>query len=1038
MSQSAFPHIVIRASAGTGKTHQLATRFIGLLASGARPDQILATTFTRKAAGEILDRVLFRLAEAAAEEQPRRQLAEEIRRPLTAADCRQLLTATVHNLHRLHVGTLDSYFIRVATSFGPELGLPPGWEIGDELLDAALRDEAIEQLLAAGRSADLLALVHSLAKGETQRSVGRLVRETVTGLFEVFREAQPAAWESLAYPAGLKPEELEQAIDALAAFDLPDGQIRTTRDKDVAKALAHDWEEFIKSGIGAKVLAGESVFGRKPLPPPLIALYRPVLQHVASVLVGQIARQTLATQQLLRRFAEEYAALQLDQRSLRFSDVTFRLAIAAASVGPEQLAFRLDSSLRHLLLDEFQDTAPTQWRVLAPLARHVTAAAGGSFFCVGDAKQAIYGWRGGEAELFGALPAELPGLSSGELATSFRSSQPVIDAVNQVFQNLHQHPNLDKLADSVQRWQQAFPKHTTARGNLAGYVTLQTSPDSDDPDESLAAAAEQIAALHRQAPGASIGVLVRTNTVVARLIYLLRNGGIMASEEGGNPLVDSPAVELLLSLLRVADHPGNSIARFHLANSPLAADLELTAHQDDVAAARLSQRLRRQLLDEGYGPTLFDWARRLAPACDARDQSRLQQLVELAYDYQPRSTLRTSDFIRLVEQRRIADPTSSDVRVMTIHQAKGLQFDAVFLPELTALLTGQRETFVAGRPSATEPFHLVCRAANSNVRQFFPQPLQELFEEDTRSEVTESLCVLYVAMTRAVHALYMILPPAKANERSMPKSFGGLLRATLAAGKPATGGQTLYETGDANWWQTLKPGIATTSAVVPQAPMAIRLAPPATKRERGLERTSPSSLEGGSWVAAASVLRVKSSIALNLGTLAHAWLEQIEWLDDGVPSDETLRQVAANLRQKIGDVSSQLDEAIPRFRQQLAAPAVAAALKRSFYASRTGEPPRALREHTFAVRLGDEILSGAIDRLVLLPQRGKTIAADILDFKTDDVAAGDDAALKEKIEFYRPQVAAYRTAAAHWLRLDPGQITSRLVFLSLGAVVHVD
>ena len=158
------------------------------------------------------------------------------------------------------------------------------------------------------------------------------------------------------------------------------------------------------------------------------------------------------------------------------------------------------------------------------------------------------------------------------------------------------------------------------------------------------------------APQASIGVLVRTNTAVARLIYLLRSLGIPASEEGGNPLVDSPAVELILSLLKLADHPADGVARFHLATSPLAGTLELTDYRNDAAARTLSQRLRRQLLDDGYGATVFAFARRLATSCDERDLSRLQQLVELAYEYQPSSTLRTSDFLRLVETRRIADP----------------------------------------------------------------------------------------------------------------------------------------------------------------------------------------------------------------------------------------------------------------------------------------------------------------------------------------------------------------------------------------------
>src|SRR5689334_24855581 len=103
---AAFPNVVIRASAGTGKTYQLALRFIKLLAAGQRPDEILATTFTRKAAGEILDRVLGWLATASRDETERAKLAAAIGDDsLTQHRCRELLIATLRRLHTLRVGT---------------------------------------------------------------------------------------------------------------------------------------------------------------------------------------------------------------------------------------------------------------------------------------------------------------------------------------------------------------------------------------------------------------------------------------------------------------------------------------------------------------------------------------------------------------------------------------------------------------------------------------------------------------------------------------------------------------------------------------------------------------------------------------------------------------------------------------------------------------------------------------------------------------------------------------------------------------------
>jgi ATP-dependent helicase/nuclease subunit A len=901
----------------------------------------------------------------------------------------------------------------------------------------------------------LLTLVHSLTKGAASRSVSRLARDTVTGLLELYRETSPESWQKITVCKGLEPDEQDELLTAIASLSLSTTQMEKARAADIERFRAADWEAFIKTGLVSKVLSGECVFNRKPLPSELIKLYERLLKHVESILVGQVARQTEATHDLLVRFAEHYHRLQLEERALRFSDVTFRLANGTAHMEPERLAFRMDGGVRHLLLDEFQDTSPVQWRVLRPLAQRLTSG-GGSFFCVGDAKQAIYGWRGGVAEIFDALDGQLNGLTGDTLAQSYRSSQPVIDSVNAVFQNLTAHTNLDKQTEPVAKWQRAFPAHSTARGDLAGHVTLSVAPQATDEEEqallTFQHTAERVRDCLTTTPRASIGVLVRTNTAVARLIYELRARGVQASEEGGNPLIDSPAVELILSLLKLADHPGDRVARFHVAKSPLGKAVELHDYQDDTAASRLAQKIRRQLLDDGYGPAIFTFAQHLAAHCDERDRSRLQQLIELAYEYQPSSTLRTSDFRRLVETRRIADPQAADVRVMTIHQAKGLEFDIVFLPELEHRLVGQPDRFAAGRPGPTEAIDVVCRHADKTVRQFFPPALQKLFEDDMCLEVSESLCVLYVAMTRAVHALHMIVAPAKASEKTMPKTFAGLLRATLAAGRPAVGGAMLYEHGDANWGSSLlrneKPTRENETPAETRlpGPATIQLAPATKNRERGWERISPSGLEGGSRVAASDLLAAKSSVAFNIGTLFHAWLAEIKWLDDGLPSDDVLQKIAARLRGRSNISSTQLADHIARLKRQLTAPSVAAALSRRFYDSpaKLGLKLKAWpagkidavphRERPFALQQDQKLITGSIDRLVVITNNGKPIAADVIDFKTDEIDPSNQQALAKKVAFYQPQIEAYRDVTAQLLQIDRQLVAGRIVFLNCDTV----
>ena len=1038
-----FHHVVIRASAGTGKTYQLTNRFLKLLAEGVPPQRILATTFTRKAAGEIFDRILLRLALAATSEEERKQLATALKdSSLSRQRCLDLLVDTVRQMHCLRIGTLDSFFVQIAGSFALELGLPLGWRIAESLDDQALRQEAVAGVLARGKSQDLLALFHLLTKGEVRRSVVSLVLAVAQDMYDLCRETQEPAWNHLPRHIGLSTDELAAAVDALRQSPIPGGkQWADGHARDLSAAEATDWKTFLGKGLANKVLCGDLTYYKKPIPAEVASAYQRLIDHARSLLVGQLAMQTEATWQLLTQFATEYEQLKEQRRLLRFDDITWRLAQRLDDSSIDRLAFRLDSSISHLLLDEFQDTSLAQWQVLRPLAEKITAAGAAgtaeerSFFCVGDVKQAIYGWRGGLAEIFDALDGSLAGLSKHELARSFRSSQPVIDSVNRVFSGLTKHSNLERLEEPVRAWQEAFPKHSTERADRPGYVCLQVSPrpkENQDPDQAhYEFAAAEVARLARQAPGRSVGVLVRTNQAVARMIYLLRKRDVPASEEGGNPLIDSPAVELLLSLLRIADHPGDTVARFHVASSPLGRLLEYQDYRDEPAAARLSHDLRRRLLAEGYGATQFQLAGLLAPICDERDRSRLTQLVELAYQYQADSTLRSDDLIALVEAQRVPDPSSAAVRVMTIHQAKGLEFDIVVLPELHTRLTGQPKPFVAGRPGPAASVDVVCRYCDESVRQLLPVRIQSLFDAATHQAVSESLCLLYVAMTRAIHALEMIVAPNE-RERTLPKTYAGLLRATLTDGATLSDAALAYQCGDPRWHDKApRPDAAAAEPACPVGPIA--LAPPAMERRRGLERQSPSSLEGGQRISLASVLAPADSLAFAYGTLIHAWLEQVQWLDDGEPDDETLRRVAAKLATDIGSLAKNLDQPLAAFRRMLKSNEVRRVLCRP---AEKGEWD-VLREHRFAVRDGDTLLAGSIDRLVLARTGGKVSAADIIDYKTDEIPAGNAAALAERVEFYRPQIEAYRRAVQKLFDLPLERVTGRLVFLSAGKVAPV-
>ena len=1049
-----FENVVIRASAGTGKTFQLSNRFLGLAAAEEPFDTILATTFTRKAAGEILDRVLVRVAEAALDDKKRAELAQFIGQgDLDRTRCLAILRGMLHQLHRLRVETLDSFFIQIARSFSLELGLPPGWQIVDEIADRRLQSEAVRAVLEDQSTADTVRLMHLLSKGDVARSVSGQMASLVTSLYQVYAEAPPEAWDALPRQKPLAPDELRAAMFDLSEAELPaDKRFAKTREADLERFRSEQWEAFIGNGLVLKVLDRSERYYNKPIPPGMVVAYKKLIKHAQAMVVNMIANQNRATHELLGRFETAYSQLKIAQRGLRFDDVTRRLGAAWLDGRIDAVAYRLDARLAHLLLDEFQDTSPAQWNVLRPFAREVVESRGrDSFFCVGDVKQAIYGWRGGVAEIFEAINRELEGLTPGSLNQSFRSCPEVIETVNLVFDGIGENSVLGRYSGAAKRWAARFSPHSTALRDLRGYCAMETAPVAEEGRKqahvTLAHAARRVAELRGETPGCNVGVLVRKNESVGRLIYELRQLGIKASEEGGNPLTDSPAVQLILSLLALGDHPGDTAARFHVARSPLGDALGFTRHDDAAAAWKLSERIRRKLLLDGYGPTLYAWMKQLAPECDARDLARLAQLVELGYTHEADATSRVDDFIELVRQRRVQDPMSSDVRVMTVHQAKGLQFDIVVLPELDVKLTGQPPQVVVGGAGPTEPVERVCRYVSKKTRALLPKTFVEMFDTHERQVVEEALCVLYVAMTRAVHALHMIVAPSKPPEKTMPATSSGLLRAALVGPGKIEPETVLFELGNPRWAATVTGDTASTTpeAEILERPLALRLAEGSKRPTRGLDRRSPSQLEGGPRVDLASRMRLDTSAALDRGTLMHAWFEQIAWLEDGTPDDAVLGQIAA----KLGDGRADAAGLIQQFRAALEKPAIRAALSRATYrrpptdhagsavhADGNVADPRweVWRERPFAVRDEGAVLNGTIDRLVVLYNGPTPIGADVLDYKTDSLPTDRCEAIDARVEVYRGQLEAYRRAVATMFKLDPSKISARLAFVGPGVV----
>lgn len=1061
-------HELFLASAGTGKTFQLTNHFLRLLFSGVQPDRILATTFTRKAAGEILDRVLERLANGARGGKALAELAQFTERPdLTESDCLRLLGSLTRSIDRFQVRTIDAFFVQLANLFALDLELPPDWSIVDEREDAELREEAVQAVLGEGDKAERLELLRSLKAGAAPSRVHDEVLNLLNQGRDLFLESDEDAWSRVQPVGKLGSSALTDYLAQLEQAELPQTKAGKPN-ANYAKAVAsianavesQDWEALVEKGLGRGVLDCSCVYYNIPYPDALTDALTPIVTHAVACLVESIAERNGAFHELLRRFESRYQELKRSRGAYRFDDLPLALAGNTQTSRPIEdreldLWFRLDSRLDHLLLDEFQDTAPLQWRILAPLAEEVLADGTGerSFFCVGDTKQSIYGWRRAEPRLLAGLEHQYPVLHATRMAKSFRSAHVVLDTVNRVFGSVGDNAVFAGEERVVEReaahaWQADYPEHIAAK-DLAGvaHVVVADEPDAERGEQlvdcMVRRCVERVVLIRNEAPEATIGILMRRKAWIPRLIHALRESGVPASGEGGNPLTDAESVLAFLSLLHLADYPDDSAAAFHLSSTPLGSRVGLELNASSGTRRDWSRGMRARLLNEGLGAVAEELAAFIAAdeGWNAWDRQRFAQLVDLAFAFEDRTGLRPSDFAEHVRQERVEAGIRAQVRVMTIHASKGLEFDAVILPELHARLGGQRDGLLSLR---SDPYGMIdsVSVAPTKALSIGDAELRVLYDAATASAITEALCVIYVALTRAALRLEIVLPfvdreaESKRETSKDALSLNGsvLLRYALVDDLDAEVGPDgviwSHPANDRDWAQPISERRAQPTEVAVRP--AFALAP--TSRPRSAPRRSPSATEGGGMHRASALLQ--SIKGATVGTIVHRCFEECTWIEDFHFDESALRALAG---QSTADAQL-IDRGLTILHESLTVDAIRESLSRSSYGLSGDQQAEVRNEHAFSVLMPDEsgveeLWNGFIDRLVIVREGDRVVRADVVDYKTD--AASDAKALEERVNYYRPQLEHYRRIVCAQFGLDASAVRCRLLFLSAGVVVDV-
>lgn len=634
---------ICEAPAGSGKTELLTQRFLTLLSRVERPEEILAITFTRKATGEMRERILKALqdAQSAMPEQLHKQTTWKLARAVIERD-QAFQWKLLENPSRLRIQTFDSLCTSLTRQLPLEstLGAQPQiQEDAEELYRRAVRAllatledntpwaKSLSELLGlldnrfdrfenlminmlARRETWLPLLVASQSTENIKQILEDNFRSVIRERINAVREKIPAHLHreiiSLASysAANLRAENYRSIILNCLDMDLEFQQLPDNQPEHLSRwvglaglfvSFAGEWRKSASVRIGfplgetrdEKLMSTHRKQQWKDII-DILSLRDCMLDAFKNL--RSLPRQKLDEEQwrilqalfeILPVLVAQLTLIFRAQNAIDFTELSLaaRRALGDADA-PSNLALRMDYQLRHILVDEFQDTSLSQVDLLNSLTQGWMPDDGRTLFCVGDAMQSIYAFRGANVGLF--LHCREHGLANVQLEniqlqTNFRSQAGLVDWINRVFSS--SFPQENNISSGAVKYSPAAAIHPKEEGKA---VWLHAFVDHENHYEEARYILGIIRKTRMDTPNASIAILVRSRDHASHILPLLKDNQIRYRAVDLEPLQNHAVIQDLLALTRALLHPADRTAWLAILRAPWCglslADLETIAN----------------------------------------------------------------------------------------------------------------------------------------------------------------------------------------------------------------------------------------------------------------------------------------------------------------------------------------------------------------------------------------------------------------------------------------------------------------------------